>query len=311
MNDRRDKTMHTTHEDLYRRVTNQIIEAIEQGGKSFRMPWHRSAADCILPTNAHTQRAYRGVNILALWSAAVHRGYKSGLWATYQQWAQLGAHVRRGEKATLVVLWKLTENRGKETDDREEHERRKPGVFARGYWVFNAAQVDGYQAPEFPKLPESERLQNAEEFFGRLGAEIRHGGSSASYVPSLDLIHMPEFSDFRTAGGYYSTLAHEITLWTGAAHRTNRQLDTCFKSDAYAVEELIAELGSAFLCAILQIEVEPRSDHAAYIADWLRVLRRDRKAVFLAASQAQGAVDWLRKQAGAKSDSAVLAAASL
>jgi antirestriction protein ArdC len=280
-------------EDIYTRVTNQIVAVIEAGQTSYQMPWHRSATEFFRPTNISSKRLYRGINLLSLWSAALARGYESGFWGTYQQWKQVGAQVRRGEKSCEVVLWKPVEAKKQLSEQPEVNESRRNGIIALGYPVFNAAQVDGfiYACPR--PLSEDERIKAAEDFFAELPADIRHGGNEAFFDVLGDYIQMPEFGRFRGAHFYYSTLAHESVHWTGAKPRLDRQLENRFGSEAYAVEELIAELGAAFLAAQLQLCSEPRGNHAAYIASWLRVLKSDKKAIFTAASKAQQAVDWL------------------
>jgi len=157
-------------------------------------------------------------------------------------------------------------------------------------------QVDGYEAVRTPKLFESSRIRAAETTLLGAGADIRHGGATAYYDKAMDFIAIPRFESFRNAIGYYSVLAHELTHWTAAAHRLDRNLSGRFASEAYAVEELIAELGAAFLCAALGLSVEPREDHADYIANWLAILRNDKKAIFTAASKAQQAANWIFMQ---------------
>jgi antirestriction protein ArdC len=292
--------------DIYERITSQIIEAIEAGAGAYRMPWHITEADCFAPANAASGRAYRGVNVLCLWAVATRRGYTSGLWATYQQWKALGAQVRKGEKAAPVVFWKITDKAGREVED--DDIARMPAkdrlFLARGYNVFNASQVEGY-APRRPSMPEGERNPEAETFFKRLGPRVRHGGAQACYVPGIDLILMLPFASFRDADSYFSVLAHETCHWTGGSHRLGRDMKLKYGSEGYAMEELVAELGAAFLCAFLRISVTPRPDHAAYIAGWLEVLRRDKRAVFAAAAQAQKAVDWMTARAGCAPAAAV------
>ena len=286
--------MKTGHQDVYQRVTNQIIEAIERGAGDWKMPWHQTAGENFVPINAQSKKPYRGINILSLWAAAEERGYNTNLWATYKQWQELGANVRKAEKATLVVFWKFSDlgiDEGSKDEEREEESRRS--VLARGYSVFNADQVDGFTPPEMSAIPDVERVQTAENFFSALGADIRHGGNRACYSPGTDHIQMPRFEVFQSAIAYYSTLAHESTHWTGAVSRLNRELSTRFGGEAYAAEELIAELGAAFLCAELGLSNEPRPDHAAYLASWLRVLKNDKRAIFTAASKAQAAVDYM------------------
>lgn len=289
--------METTLKDIYSRITSQIVQAIEAGAPDYRMPWHTSGLACE-PVNAVTKRPYQGINVVSLWATAQAKGYESGVWATYNQWQELGAQVRKGEKSTLVVVWKEVDRKEKEQhsdeEQREQANKSKGRVLlARGFYVFNVAQVDGYQAAVQPTLPEDQRIEQAERFFERQKATIQHGGERAFYRPSEDLICLPPFGKFRSPLGYYSTLAHEITHWTGAPHRLHRQLENRFGSEAYAMEELIAELGAAFVCSKLGIENEPRTDHAAYIQHWLKVLKRDTRAIFLAASKAQQAVEFL------------------
>lgn len=190
--------------DIYQRITDRIAAAIEAGAGEWRMPWHPGADGAApgLPVNAVTGKPYRGVNTIVLWAAAQAEGYPSAVWATYRQWQELGAQVRRSEQSSPIVFWKISDKdeqdeAGDSTGDGAEDGRRSR-VFARGYVVFNAAQVDGYQAPALPVLPEAERIGHAEAFFAALGADIRHGGARACYVPSLDQIRMPPFPAFAT-----------------------------------------------------------------------------------------------------------------
>jgi antirestriction protein ArdC len=284
--------MNQQTQDIYEKVTRQIIEAMERGAEGYRMPWHVTGADCFAPVNVASKRPYRGINVLLLWLLAEHHGYTSGEWATYNQWQELGAQVRKGEKAALIVFWKISERGREETDDQEEPASNR-SILARGYHVFNAAQVDGYSPKPAPVLPESERVESAERFFARLGVAVRHGGNNACYSPQEDVIHMPPFSCFRDAAAYYSVLGHEETHATGAEHRLNRDLKPRFGEESYAMEELVAELGAAFLCSTLGLANKPRQEHAAYLSNWLKVLKRDKRAIFAAASQAQKAIDWM------------------
>jgi antirestriction protein ArdC len=290
--------METNLKDIYSRITSQIVQAIERGAPSFRMPWHQSGTPCFRPLNALTNRPYQGVNAVSLWAAADAHQYPSGIWATYNQWQELGAQVRKGEKSSLIVVWKEVPR--KEKGERQAGEGTEPRqdpkgrlLLGGGYYVFNAAQVDGYEPAQNPPLPEDFRIEQAERFFSGLGANIRHEGDRALYRIEDDVICLPSFGKFRSALNYYATLAHEITHWTGAAHRLNRQLANRFGDDAYAMEELIAELGAAFICSQLAIVNEARPDHASYIQSWLKVLKRDTRAIFVAASKAQQAADWL------------------
>jgi antirestriction protein ArdC len=279
--------------DVYEKITASIVEAIEAGCGKFQMPWHTFG---VLPSNAGNKRRYRGINILVLWAAAVQHGYRTQLWATYQQWRELGTQVRQGEKSTAVVFWKFygedDETEAGEPDDNSAESSRKR-CFARAYHVFNADQVDGFSLPEIPVLPETQRIQQAEMFFRHTGIRIVEAGARAFYDPQSDKIHMPPFSLFKKSDYFYSTLAHEAIHATGSATRCNRQLGNRFGSELYAAEELIAELGSAFVSAELGLETEPKIDNAPYIQNWLTILKNYRGAIFTAASKAQQAVDWL------------------
>jgi antirestriction protein ArdC len=291
-----------TSNDIYERVTNQIIAAIEAGAGEYRMPWHHDGSAITTPVNVTSRKAYRGVNILSLWAAAQASSYAAGIWGTYRQWHELGAQVRKGERGHLVVFWKTSDRSGDadRQDDDEDHDKPARRLFARGYTVFNAAQVDGYTPPEMPVLPEVERIEHAERFCGALGIDIRHGGSQACYIPSKDHVQMPEFTCFRDAIAYYAVLLHECGHASGAKHRLDRDLSGRFGSAAYAMEECTVELLSAMICADLNLSVEPRPDHARYIASWLEVLRSDKRAIFTAASKAQEIADWMNaRQANA------------
>jgi antirestriction protein ArdC len=299
----------TNQRDVYARVTDQIINAIEQGVGNWRMPWHTSARFASSPINAISRKAYRGINTVCLWAAAEAKGYDSGEWATYAQWQERGAQVRKGEKSTCVVFWKFA-NGTAENQDGEDNQPASGSrlLFTRGYAVFNAGQVDGYTPKAEPDVPMLERIERAETWFHSIGADVRNGGNRAYYAPADDHIQMPPFPAFIENVSYYSTLAHEHTHWTARAERCDRQLGKRFGDSAYAAEELIAELGAAFTRAHLGLSTEPRQDHAQYIQSWLRVLRADKRAIFTAASKAQQAADYLIKLAGESARTAEVAA---
>jgi antirestriction protein ArdC len=288
--------------DIYQRVTDKIVAAIEAGlaaGKS-GMPWHRKSHGGTatgLPMNAASKTSYRGVNVPVLWATADAAGYGTGLWATYKQWGEMGGQVRKGEQGTPVVYWKITRpsERG-DASSEDEAGGKRGSFFVRYYNVFNQAQVDGATLPAdtTPVLAESERIARAEAFIAALpGLDLRHGGGMAFYMPSQDRVQMPAFGDFKDAESYYAVLYHELTHWVGAKHRLDRDLTGRFGSAAYAADELVAELGAAFLCAAQALSCEPRPDHAKYVQNWLQVLRNDKRAIFTAAAKAQQAADWL------------------
>ena len=228
----------TQHPDIYEKITAAIIEAIETGCDKFEMPWHTFG---VMPSNANTHRRYRGINILILWAAAAKQGYRTNLWATYQQWAELGAQVRKGEKSTAVVFWKFYGEEHESNDSAEEPETEdRSRCFARAYNVFNADQVDGSVLPEVPQLPEVERIDRAEQFFRQTGIKIIEKGGRACYNVIADEIHMPPFALFKKAQCFYSVLSHEAIHASGHPARCNRQLGNRFGSEMYAAEELIA-----------------------------------------------------------------------
>lgn len=290
--------METEKKDIYQRITNKIVEAIEAGAPSYKMPWRTSGNIAHSPINAVSKRAYRGINILALWALSQERGYNSGTWATYKQWQELGAQVRKGEKSANVVFWKFIDEESNASESVETSSRAGRMPLARDYWVFNADQVDGYAAPEQVKSTIPERIKSVEAFFKTVGIIPQPGGNRAYYSVDSDSVHMPAFEAFKEPLFYYAVLSHETTHWTGPKHRLNRDLSGRFGSNSYAMEELIAELGSAFLCANLGLPTDPRIDHAPYISSWLSVLKIEKRAIFAAAAKAQEAVDWLTTLSG-------------
>jgi antirestriction protein ArdC len=282
--------------DLYTRVTNEIVAQLEAGTRPWLQPWQAThgAGEVSRPLRFNAV-AYRGINVVLLWLAAMRHRFVSPLWMTYRQAAELGGQVRRGEKGSLVV-YASRFTRCETDDDGEEHEYDVP--FMKSYSVFNSEQIDGlparYYAKAEPTRHPIERIERAERFFGHTGADIRHGGGLAYYSPASDFVQMPPFQSFRDAESYYATLAHEATHWTKhpsrLAHEFGRQR---WGDEGYSMEELVAEMGSAFLCADIGITPEVRDDHAAYIASWLRVLKNEKRAVFAAAAHAQRAADYL------------------
>jgi antirestriction protein ArdC len=287
---------HTEKQDVYTRVTSAIVTAIEGGVGQYHMPWTVRQDKGFSPISVGSAKPYRGINTLVLWAQSQSKGYGSALWGTYQQWQSLGGQVRKGEHGSPVVYWGSFETQTGEYDE-TSHRR----LFAKGYTVFNIEQVDGCRLPKRfePKLSQNERIARAEEFFASAGVQVRDGGNRAYYRPDTpEAVYMPGFDQFPDCVNYYSVLAHETTHWTSHASRCDRQLGKRFGDDAYAVEELIAELGSAYTMARLELELSPREDHAQYIQSWLKVLKADKRAIFTAASKAQQAADWLSKRAG-------------
>jgi antirestriction protein ArdC len=226
------------------------------------------------------------------------QNFAAPIWMTFKQATDLGGHIRKAEKGSLVVYAdSLTR---KETDEQTGDEVEREIPFLKGYTVFNVEQIDGlpdvYYAKAAPQLDPVARINHAEKFFAALGATIGHGGNRAYYSATNDTIQMPPFVSFRDADSYYATLAHECTHWTGSPSRLDRDFGGHrFGSEGYAIEELVAELGAAFLCADLELSLEPREDHVSYIATWLDVLVQDNRAVFTAAAHAQRAAEYINR----------------
>ena len=292
--------MNEERKDVYQKITDKIVAGLERGVGKFQFPWHQTGARGFSPVNVLSKKPYRGVNVLVLWVEAEQRNFSSGIWGTYRQWQQLNAQVKKGEKGTSIMFWSFIESGiDDEAEDGEGTKKSRRRAVAKEYWVFNADQVEGYTPAPGPMLSEAERVENAEAFFRSVGADLRAGGDVAGYHIEGDYIVMPSFAQFRSASAYYSVLGHEHVHWTGAKSRIDRALKGRFASQAYAGEELIAELGAAFLGADLGLETEPKPEHAAYISTWLEVLRKDKRAIFTAAGQAQKAIDWLQTKASA------------
>ena len=294
--------------DVYTRITDKIVSDLEQGVRTWLKPWNAEhAAGRITRPLRHNGQPYNGINILMLWATAVERGFAAPFWMTYRQAIELGAHVRKGEKGSLVVYANTITRTEFDVDTGKEEERDIP--FMKGYSVFNVEQVEGLPAHFYavaePQLDPVERIEHAEQFFAATSADIRHGGNQAYYAVGSDHVQMPPFEAFRDAESYYATLAHEMSHWTRHPKRLDRDFGRKrFGDEGYAMEELVAELGSAFLAADLGITPEVREDHAAYIGSWLKVLKNDKRAIFTAAAHAQRAADFLHSQQKEEDDRA-------
>lgn len=299
----------TEKQDVYTRVTNRILADLEKGVRPWMKPWSgENAAASIIRPLKHNGIPYQGINILMLWGAAIERGYASPTWMTFNQAKKLGGYVRRDETGSLSVFSDTLTKTGTNEDGEEEERSFR---YMKANIVFNVEQIDGlpaqyYGKPEPITTPAAQRIEHAERFFAATGANIRHGGNSACYAPHTDHIQMPPFEAFTDAESHAATLAHELTHWTKHPSRLNRDLGRkAWGDEGYAREELVAELGAAFLCADLAITPEIREDHAAYIGHWLKVLKNDKRAIFSAAAQAQKATDYLKSlQPGAQHQAA-------
>ena len=285
--------------DVYDRVTARIVADLDQGTRPWLKPWSTAAGDGVplVPRRANGT-PYRGINVLLLWGAAQDGGYRSPFWMTYQQAAERKAQVRKGEHGALVVYAdRYTKTETTETGEESDREI----AFLKGYTVFNIEQIDGlpaelYPGPALPLAPAPAPLiAAADGFIAHTGAIVRHGGNRAFYAPGSDHIQLPPVAAFRDAESYTATKAHELVHWTGHRSRLAREFGKRFGDHAYAFEELVAELGAAFLCSTLGITPETRADHAEYLAHWLKVLKADKRAIFTAASHAQKAADYLHQ----------------
>ncbi len=307
-------TQTSSRSDIYTRITDKIVADLEQGLRPWLKPWSTEhTAGKITRPLRHNGVPYKGINVIMLWSAAVAKGYSCPYWLTFKQALELGGNVRRGETGELVVY----ADRIKRTEidaHGEECEREIP--FLKGYTVFNAEQCEGLPKqytikPAAPALTPMQRLDGTDRFFAATGADIRQGGTRAYYAEGADFVQMPPFETFRDAESYAATLAHELTHWTKHDKRLARDMGRVkWGDEGYAREELVAELGSAFLCADLGITPETREDHAAYIATWLKVLKDDKRFVFSAASHAQRAADYLHGLQRHEADNTVERAAA-
>lgn len=293
--------------DLYAVITSQIVELLKQGV----IPWHSGiVGDSSQPRNYQTERPYRGLNILLLNATARVHGYHSPYWLTFNQVRAKGGHVRKGEQATLVIFWKLLQI--------EDEENKRTVPVLRYYHVFNLEQTQGLPAQEVPPeqqisfnpIAEAERI--IRDYEGR--PEIIHEGNAAYYRPAVDKIVIPPPERFAPREEYYATLFHELIHSTGHAERLNRTGEhptEQHRTPEYAKEELIAEMGAAFLCGHCHIAQAVIQNQAAYIEGWLRLLGQDHRLIVTAASAAQKAVDWILEPCKRKSASERLENADL
>lgn len=288
--------MTSVRTDHYSRITDAIVADLERGIRPWLKPWTagHAAGRVTRPLRSNGQ-PYKGINVLTLWESAMSQNFTAPIWMTFKQAKVLDANIRKGSHGTSVVY----ADRITKTETGEDGQETQRGIyFLKSYTVFNVEQIDGlpqhFYAPAAPTLDTVARIDAADRFFAHTGADIRHGGNEAFYRPSSDHVQMPPLVFFRDAESYYSTLAHEMTHWTRHPSRLGRDFGRSKWGDpGYAREELVAEIGAAFLCCDLGITPEPREDHAAYLDYWLRVLKEDKRAIFRAAAHAQRAADFL------------------
>ena len=292
---RRDDAAPAERINLYDEVTNRIIGQLEAGSVPWVQPWGKTGSvNPGLPRNALTARNYSGINVLILWGAVIEHGYPSQSWLTFRQALEAGGNVIKGERGTTVVYADRFTPKSEKERARQTGDEAKAIPFLKRFTVFNVAQCEGLReglASDPAPLPERQVVPVAEDVIAASGVDFRIGGDKAFYVPAHDYVQVPPQPAFFEQVNYYRTALHELTHATGHAARLARKILNPFGSKDYAREELVAEMGSAFLCAALGIE--PTVRHADYLASWLDVLREDNRAIFRAAGQASKAADWI------------------
>jgi len=276
-------------QDSKRKIVEQVIEMIKENPQSWSQPWTNVME---MPTRS-TGEYYQGMNILILGIAKEAKGYKNKYWFTYRQAQEMGAQVRKGEKAVHICKFLQFVPASEKSKPKDE---QKWGKMLKTYAVFNGDQLDNlperYKPVKFPKKVKHES-KAVREFAVKAGASIVDGGDSACYIPSADIIRMPESENFTSTEAWSATLLHELVHWTGHKSRLDRKLETHKHETSYAFEELIAELGSIFLCQELQVNKEPNPNQAAYLKAWLKNMAADPDYLFQAMSKAGKARDYL------------------
>lgn len=274
--------------DLYQSVTDKIVEQLEQGVAPWVKPWTNSGFGG-LPYNAATKKPYRGINTMMLYSPA---GAAGDGWMTYTQAKEIGAQVRKGERGSMVVFFKPLKIEDKNAAA-DAADKSKTIPMLKYYTVFHTSQIDGLADKYLPQIvaqpTERQRIEAAEQLLAQ--ARIIHGGDRAFYRIDTDSITLPHQQQFKSVDDYYATALHELTHWTGHSSRNAREYGRRFGDQAYAREELVAEMGAAFLCA--KTGITAQLQHASYIGSWLKVLKNDKRAVLVAAGAAQRAADYV------------------
>lgn len=298
----------TAKRDVFAEISSLIAAQLEQGVRPWAKPWKDGMSPNVdTPHNAISGKAYRGANVWYLMALQNAHGYETAAWLTFNQAKDRGGSVRKGEKGTLIFFWHFGTKIDKETGVESK------SVTVRTYSVFNIAQTEGVKMPDRKaqvELTPAERNAKAEAMIVSTGAKVRHGGDRAYYSPSQDFIGLPIAEAFKSPDDYYGTAFHELGHWTGHESRLNRQFGTRFGDDAYAFEELVAELTAAFVCGANGFASVAREDHSAYIGSWLRRIKDDPKAFIKASSEAQKAADLIMANAAEDSEGKEIAEAA-
>lgn len=282
--------------DVAAEITDLIIRKLEEGVAPWSRPWQTCGSGA-RPLR-HSGDPYRGVNALYLWALGDAHAYRSRYWMTRRQAEALGGNVRRGEGGAISVYY--SSFRKHETHPQTGREVERSIRFLRHYLVYNADQIDAlpawYYAPDLPPAPiaESDRQAAIDAFFAAIPADVRHGGGQAYFSPTFDYIQLPARSAFRTMDFYASVRAHETVHWSGHSNRLGRTFGKRFGDGAYAMEELVAEVGAGLVCADLGLPNVLHDSHASYVGHWLRILRGDKSAIIHAAAKAEQAFAYLR-----------------
>lgn len=278
------------NKNIAQTITDNVIKALESGVPPWVKPWHSSGIDA--PYNPVSKRYYNGINFiqLSMMPGSTHN------WVTYKQAQSVGAQVRKGSVGVPVIYFSPLEVRDQVTDEVKKIPMLKT------YTVFNADQVDGLELPAPTERNMNETIQSCEEFIKAQRARIQFGGNRAFYVPSMDYIQLPALDQFKSSADYYATALHELSHWTGHESRLDRKISNKFGNEAYAFEELVAELGSAMLCA--HNKIDGQLQHASYIADWLKVLNDDPKNILKAGALAQKILDYTTKSINQEAEEA-------
>ena len=274
--------------DIYQEITNQIVSDLERGLSVWEKPWEKGFMG--FPENAFSHSFYSGINTLILWLRQSKTGFETSQWITFLQVKKLGGKVKKGEKATQIVFYKNLLIK----DEKTEEEKTIP--LLKTHAVFNLSQTEGLEnlieKPSFKEELKFQDVEKAEELIKKSKADISFAPiDRACYLPIDDKILMPKKEQFKTQEGFYSTMFHELSHWTGHKSRLKRPIRNKKGSKAYAFEELIAEISESFICCHLGFEYS--TQRSAYVKDWLKVLREDKKAIFKASSQAQKATEFI------------------